>query len=263
MRKLLSAMLLVFAFLISAKGQYTSLNAHSHNDYAQNTPFYPAYYAHCGSIEADVWAVRGVLYVAHDSSGITASKTMEELYLQPIAKEFRKNGGKAWSDITATFQLMVNLKTAVEPTLSLLVQAFKKYPDVFDSNANPNAVRIVITGHRPQPSEFKKYPIWISFDGSLSLKYEDQQLKRVALYSENMADLTDWKGRTPLSENDENKLRQTIGTVHGLNKKIRFLNSPDTSYAWRTLMKLKVDYLNTDHIQDLAIYIENYKPTVK
>jgi len=78
-----------------------------------------------------------------------------------------------------------------------------------------------------------------------------------------MAGLTDWKGRTPLSENDENKLKQIIGTVHGLNKKIRFRNAPDTAYAWRTLMKLKVDYLNTDHTQDLATYLENFKPSIK
>ena len=61
----------------------------------------------------------------------------------------------------------------------------------------------------------------------------------------------------------ENKLKQIIGTAHGLNKKIRFSNAPDTAYSCRTLMKLKVDYLNTDHIQDLATYLENYKPAVK
>ncbi len=263
MRKLLSAFLMLFTCLISVHGQYTTLNANSHADYTQITPFYSAYYAHYGSIEADVWAVKGVLYIAQDSSGIIASRTLEALYLLPVVTEFRKNGGKAWSDIPATFQLMIDLKTTVEPTLSMLVEALKKYPDVFDFHVNPNAVQIVITGNRPQPTDFNKYPVWISFDGNVTLKYDAQQLKRVPLYSENMAGLTDWKGRTPLSENDENKLKQIIGTVHGLNKKIRFRNAPDTAYAWRTLMKLKVDYLNTDHTQDLATYLENFKPSIK
>ena len=263
MRKLLSVFLMFFTCLISAHGQYSTLNANSHADYAQITPFYPAYYAHYGSIEADVWADKGVLYTAHDSSGINTSKTFESLYIQPVTKEFRKNGGKVWSDISATLQLIINLRSVVEPTLSQLVEAFKKYPDVFDSNANSNAIQIVITGNIPSPSDFKKYPLWISFDGNVTLKYNAQQLKRVALYSQDMADLTGWKGRTPLSEIDENKLKQIIGTVHGLNKKIRFRNAPDTAYAWRTLMKLKVDYLNTDHTQDLATYLENFKPSIK
>ena len=263
MRKFLFAGLLIFTLINSSKAQYTTLNAHSHNDYGQKTPFYLAYNAHFGSIEADILAVKGALLVAHDSSSVIPARTLESLYLHPIVTEFRNNGGKAWNDNSATFQFMIDLKTAAEPTLAFLVNELKKYPGVFDPKINENAIRIVITGNRPAPSEFKKYPQWISFDGDVARKYDPEQLKRIALYSENMANYTSWKGRTPLSETDESRLKQVIDSVHKLNKKIRFWNSPDTAYAWRTLMRLKVDYLNTDHIEDLATYLENYKPVVK
>lgn len=243
----------------SAQGQYTTLNVHSHNDYEQKIPFFLAYNAHFGSIEADIWAVNGTLYVAHDSADITPSRTLEALYLQPIAKYFRQNGGKAWNDSPATFQLLIDLKTQTEPTLSLLVTLLKKYPDVFNASMNKNSIPVVITGNRPGPAEFNKYPANITFDGKLNLKYDAAQLKRVALFSEDLEIFTRWKGTAAIPEKEEKRLKQVIDSVHGLNKKIRFWDAPDRAYAWRTLMKLKVDYLNTDHIQDLATYIENFK----
>jgi len=54
-------------------------------------------------------------------------------------------------------------------------------------------------------------------------------------------------------------LKQIIDSVHGINKKIRFWNAPDTSDAWSTLMNLKVDYLNTDHIPELSSYLKTNK----
>lgn len=259
MRKLTTALLLILSSLIPVQGQYSTLNAHSHNDYEQKVPFYLAYNAHFGSIEADIWAVNGKLFVAHDSSGINPEKTLESLYLQPVVKLFRGNGGKAWNNQTGTFQLLIDLKTGAEPTLSLLVENLKKYPDVFDIEQNKNGIAVVITGNRPAPADFRKYPAWIRFDGNINLKYDANQLKRVGLYSGNLGNYTSWKGKTPIAEKEEKRLIQIIDSVHGINKKIRFWNAPDTAFAWRTLMRLKVDFINTDHIGELSLYLENYK----
>lgn len=258
MKKLLFVILL-FISLISVKSQYTTLNAHSHNDYEQKSPFYLAYNAHFGSIEADIWAVGGDLFVAHNKSDIKPERSLDSLYIQPIVRLFRKNGGKAWNDHPSTFQLMIDLKTAVEPTLSLLAEELKKYPDVFDSNMNRNAVRIVITGNRPEPSEFSRYPMSISFDGNIKLKYDDQQLGRIALYSENLKEFTSWNGEEAIQSKEEKRLTQIIDSVHSLDKKIRFWNAPDASPAWKTLMNLKVDFINTDHILELSAYLKSGK----
>jgi len=259
MKKLLSALLFFIGIQISVQAQYTTLNAHSHNDYEQRIPFFMAYNAHFGSIEADIWAVNGELFVAHDRVAISSEKTLESLYLQSIVKLFRGNGGKPWGDHIGTFQLLIDLKTKTEPTLSLLVEKLKKYPDVFDSKKNKNAIPVVITGNRPSPADFKNYPDWIFFDGNVTQKYDNQQLKRVGLFSENLENFVKWKGKTAMEEKEEKKLRQIIDSVHGLNKKIRFWNAPDTPYAWKILMNLKVDFINTDHIQELSTYLETIK----
>jgi alkaline phosphatase len=258
MKKLLFA-LFFFGFITSAQAQYSALNVHSHNDYMQKTPFFLAYNAHFGSIETDIWAVDGDLFVAHNRADITPARSMEILYIQPIVKLFRANGGKAWKDYPGTFQLLIDLKTNVEPTLSLLVEKLKKYPDVFDAVANKNAIHIVITGNRPDPSDFNKYPPFIFFDGNISRKYDPRQLKRVPLFSENLANFATWNGKEAISDKEQKRLTQIIDSVHGLDRKIRFWNAPDTDAAWKTLMKLKVDYLNTDHIQELSDYLKTNK----
>jgi hypothetical protein len=259
MKKLFSLIVLFLCVSISVFAQYTTLNAHSHNDYEQKTPFYLAYNARFGSIEADIWAVDGELYVAHNKSEITASRTLDLLYIQPIVALFKKNGGKAHRDSPSTFQLLIDLKTDVTPTLSLLVEKLKKYPEVFDPAANKNAVRITITGNRPKPEEFRDYPAFIFFDGNIDKKYDALQLKRVALFSENLGDFTRWKGKDAIPEMEAVRLKQIIDSVHGIHKTIRFWNAPDTPQAWKTLMTMKVDFLNTDHILELATFLDTNK----
>jgi alkaline phosphatase len=243
----------------SVDKQYTTLNAHSHNDYANEIPFRLAYKNHFGSIEADIWAVNGELYVAHNSAEINQERTLDILYIQPIADLFRLNNGKPWNDVSSSFQLLIDLKTNVEPALSLLIEKLKRYPEIFDPELNEKAVRIVITGNRPEPWEFGKYPGNIFFDGILNYKYDDLQLKRIALYSENLRKFTLWSGVGDINGSDKIRLQSIIDSVHTINKKIRFWNAPDNINAWKIFMSMGVDYLNTDHITGLSEYLNNQK----
>jgi alkaline phosphatase len=253
---------LFFQICLSAQSQqipaqYSTLNAHSHNDYANVTPFWLAYNNHFGSIEADVWAINGDLFVAHNRSDIKTERTLDTLYIEPVVKLFTENKGQAWSGRRSTFQLMIDLKTPVEPTLAILVEKLNKYPDVFDQKVNENAVRIVITGNRPDPSDFIKYPEFIFFDGILKMKYDEQQLKRVALYSENLKNIISWNGEGEINEKEKIRLQSVIDSVHYIDKKIRFWNAPDNINAWNTFIKMKSDYINTDQIVKLSEYLNS------
>jgi alkaline phosphatase len=254
----------LIVFILSATSrfltaQYTTQNAHSHNDYANSVPFYLAYNNHFGSIEADIWAVDGDLLVAHSFSEIRKEKSLDSLYLLPIIRTFRQNGGKPWNDVNSTFQLLIDIKTKPEPALSLLVEKLKKYPEVFDHEMNKYAVTIVITGNRPDPSEYLKYPHYIFFDGLLKLKYTPSELSRVPLFSENIIQFSSWNGKGLIPEKEKIRLTHVTDSVHSLNKKIRFWNCPDNENAWATYKSIGIDYLNTDHITELAEYLGRNK----
>jgi alkaline phosphatase len=257
MKKAQTVILILISTFVSVKAQYSTLNAHSHNDYVNSTPFWLAYNNHFGSIETDIWAVKDKLLVAHSRAEIRPELSLDSLYIQPIVKIFRQNNGKAWNDRTSTFQVLIDLKTATEPTLSQLVQKLKNYPDVFDQKTSVNAIRIVITGNRPVPSEFDKYPDFIYFDGILGQNYNEQQLKRIALYSEDIKKFTPWNGEGKMIDKDKIRLQYVIDSVHSLNKKIRFWNAPDDINSWVTFINLKVDYINTDHIVNLAEFLNH------
>jgi alkaline phosphatase len=253
-RFLTASILSVFA-AISLQAQYTTFNAHSHNDYKNTIPFWLAYYNHFGSIEADIWKSGNDLLVAHDKADLKSAGTIDALYLNPVVKLFRYNDGRAWHDYPSTFQLLIEIKSETKSTLSLLVKKLQKYPDVFDPEVNKNAIRIVITGKVPKPQEFDKYPRFISFDGDLFEKYSPDQVKRVAMFSNDLEKFTSWKDAGEISSTDAIKLGHLIDSVHVSGEKIRFWNAPDSESAWKTLMKLGVDYINTDKINDLASFL--------
>lgn len=255
MKKISISLFLLICALVSVTAQYSTLYAHSHNDYVNTIPFWLAYNNHFGSIETDIWAVENELFVAHSRPEIKPDRTLDSLYIKPIVRAVRKNNGKAWNDNPKTFQLLIDLKTATEPTLTMLVHKLKNYPDVFDPNVNENAIRVVITGNRPDPSEFGKYPGFIFFDGILGQEYNRQQLERVALFSENIKIFTSWNGEGVMIDKEKLRLQFVIDSVHSLNKKIRFWNAPDGPEAWDAFIRMKCDYINTDHIVQLAEYL--------
>ena len=256
LNKILLSFIAVLTITYQATGQYSSINAHSHNDYVNNIPFRLAYDNHFGSIEADIWALDGELYVAHNKNEIQSARTLDSLYIQPVVRIFRQNEGRAWKDQPGTFQILIDLKTPVQTTLAILIEKLKPFPDVFDPNVNPGAVRIVLSGNRPEPAVFSDYPRYIWFDGLLDRKYNDEELKRVPLFSENMRKFTAWNGEGDIPEKEKQRIREVIDSVHALNNKIRFWNAPDNPNAWEILMKMGVDYINTDKITELAGYLK-------
>jgi alkaline phosphatase len=169
----------------------------------------------------------------------------------------RYNGGKPWHDHDSDLQLLIDLKTEAVPTLDLLTLKLKDYPDVFDPAVNPHAIRIVISGNKPDPSAYFNYPGLIFFDGIIGQKYSNEQLGRIPLFSENLRTLISWDGQGSIPAQELKKLVATIDSLHKMNKKVRFWNAPDNPLAWKILLDAGVDYVNTDHINQLAEFFRN------
>ncbi|MDC8105649.1 hypothetical protein MTQ00_13990 [Chryseobacterium sp. B21-037] len=142
---------------------YTVSNAHSHNDYEQKVPFWEAYYANFGSVEADVFLVNGKLWVAHTEKELSPDRTLESLYLDNISKQIKLNKGKIYPDSSKKLQLLIDIKQDYKISLNALSATLKKYPEITGNSG----VKIVITGNRPQPSDFKNYPDYLFLMGIL------------------------------------------------------------------------------------------------
>ncbi|WP_073297092.1 alkaline phosphatase [Chryseobacterium polytrichastri] len=255
MKKVKVLMLAALAFFSKSQAQnylnYNASNAHSHNDYMQEIPFWEAYYANFGSIEADVFLVKDQLWVAHTEKELSPDRTLENLYLDPISKQIKLNKGNIYPDTKKKLQLLIDIKLDYKTSLNALIKTLKKYPEITGNNG----IKIVITGGRPEPSDFKNYPSYLYFDGDLDKNYTSDELKRIGLFSADLPQLVKWNGKGIPRDEETDKIKKAVEKAHAQQKSIRFYGAPDFTNAWVNLMDLGVDYINTDHIPDLKKFM--------
>jgi alkaline phosphatase len=255
MKKLVLAGLLLpltYAGWAQNRPVYSPAQAHAHNDYEHTIPFWQAYDQQFGSIEADIYARNGQLYVAHDSADISNSRTLNALYIQPIVGKVRANKGKAYADAPYGLQWLIDLKTPAAQSLPLLVQQLSAYPDVFGPNG---PVQVVVSGNTPKPEQFAQYPAWLQFDGRPGVAYTSEQLAHVGLISQAFPTYTRWNGKGLIVSKERSRIQAVVDQVHQQGKKIRFWATPDNVNTWKALMNLGVDYINTDNLAGLGRFL--------
>jgi len=232
----------------SAIGQnLPDFRIHSHNDYEQNVPFWKAFSAGATSIEADIFFIDDELFVAHTSQEIDTLRTFEKLYLEPLRTSMLLE-----LEQPKSLQLLVDIKSDAHATLDVLIKTLKNYPEIIGNEA----ISIVISGNRPKPSEYVNYPDFILFDHqSLAEVTDPAILKKIALVSLSFKSITEWNGKGRLTAEDLEKVSATIKKAHGLGKPSRFWATPDSKTAWKALVHLGVDFINTDMLFECAYYL--------
>ena len=239
--------------LYAQQNTYSTANVHSHNDYEQAVPFFAAYDAGFGSIEADIFLHNDSLIVGHTEKDLPLARTLENMYLKPLAKKIQANNGYPYTDTSQQLQLMIDIKTDSIATLDKLISVLKTYPII----VNAHHLIISISGNRPPQNKFTAYPSFIWFDGELNKTYTAEALTKIVMLSDALPRYTKWNGTDELNINDFNSLKALVDKTHALNKKIRFWAAPDNEKAWIILIQLGVDYLNTDHIEAISSFLKS------
>src|SRR4051812_50146961 len=85
--------------------------AHAHNDYLHPRPLLDALDHRFGSVEADISLVDGQLLVAHDPVELDPARTLESLYLNPLAARVKANRGSVYRGYRRPLQLLIDIKT--------------------------------------------------------------------------------------------------------------------------------------------------------
>ncbi len=223
---------------------------HSHNDYLQTVPFWDAFSAGSASIEVDVILQEGELMAAHEKSSILPGRTLTSLYLQPIQHAITLGMIQEFK-----FHLLVDFKTEAYSTLEVLVEQLRPYAGFLYSESNPKGLKLIISGNRPKPEDYRNYPSWIFFD------YQSLQLNtalpwdKIGIVSLSFARFSVWNGKGRIVESERQKLVSFIQLVHSFNRPVRFWASPDSKSAWKAFQDLGIDYINTDQPYEAAKYL--------
>lgn len=230
---------------------------HAHNDYAQPRPLADAIDHRADFIEADVFLVDNKLVVAHTRAEIDTSRTLEKLYVAPIAERFAAHKNERISRERAyTFSLVIDNKDDAEAVLPRLQELLQRHLVLFSYPNNPLAIRVVVSGNRPKPDRYLDFPSYLFFDGRPSEIYDDETLRHVAMISDNFRNYSRWDGTGTLPDADRDKLKRIIRRAHDEGKPIRFWGAPDTPNAWKQLRKLGVDIINTDKVAEARAFLK-------
>ncbi|WP_184543163.1 alkaline phosphatase [Mucilaginibacter sp. FT3.2] len=233
---------------------YTVADAHSHNDYKNNIPFYRAYEKGFGSIEADVYAVKGQLMVAHDKKEISAKRSLKILYIDPLIE-------KLSHDPQRHLRLLIEIKEDYKAVLPLVINELKPLEKYFAYDGHPGRLSIVMTGAVPPAAVMPNYPDWISFDVDHLDGFRATQWKKIGLVSFPLSKYVHWNGKGVFNGEEIKRLKDGIDSVHNAGKKVRFFETPDTKSSWLAMLRLGVDVIGTDDIEGLGNFLNRKEKT--
>ena len=229
--------------------------AHAHNDYEHARPLRDALEQGFGSIEADVWLVDGRLLVAHTLAEVVPGRTLQSLYLDPLRERIRQNGGRVYRDGPAC-TLLVEVKSAAEPTTAALLQVFAEYTNMLtrftDTNTMTNALTIILTGNRSTTLVAAQACRWAALDGTLADLGTGAAASLVPLISGDWSENFQWRGAGSFPDGERQKLRQLVAQAHAQGRRLRFWEAPDQPAGWRELQAAGVDLIGTDDLAGLA-----------
>lgn len=243
--------------------------AHAHNDYEHPRPLLDALDHRFGSVEADIYLVGGQLLVAHDPEDLDPSRTLESLYLDPLAARVRAQHGRVYRRDRRALQLLIDIKTEGEATYLELDRRLRRYHHLFTSYAHgrvfPGAVTAVVSGDRAARAPMAAQRTRRAFyDGRLTDLGTAAPASFVPLISDNWTLNFTWQGVGTFPAAERRKLRDTVGAAHARGQRVRFWATPDVAgpardAVWAELLAAGVDHLNTDDLAGLEAFLDAHR----
>ena len=243
-------------------------HAHAHNDYEHPRPLFDALDHRFGSVEADIFLVGDQLLIGHDASELDPTRTLESLYLDPLAARVRANHGSVYRGWRRPLQLLIDIKTEGSSTYLELDRHLGRYPHLFTRYAHgrvhPGPVTAVISGDRaariPMEAQAERRAF---YDGRLTDLGSAAPASFIPLISDNWTLNFTWLGEGPFPEAERQKLRDITGAAHARGQEIRFWATPDAAgpardALWTELLAGGVDYLNTDDLAGLEAFLDGH-----
>ncbi|SFA74046.1 Glycerophosphoryl diester phosphodiesterase family protein [Amycolatopsis marina] len=243
--------------------------AHAHNDYEHERPLLDAVEHGFTSVEADVWLIDGELRVAHDRGDARQGRTLERLYLDPLASLTRANKGSVHPHWDGRFQLLIDIKSDGSATYAAIDKALRGYRSMLtqwtQGHERPGAVEVVISGNRPKADMLEQRVRLAGYDGRLSDLGAGIPATFMPLVSDNWTRHFTWRGADAMPESQRAKLRRIVDEAHAAGYRVRFWATPDLEGAartavWRELVAAGADHLNTDDLPGLRDFLLENDP---
>jgi hypothetical protein len=232
--------------------------AHAHNDYHHDRPLLDALERGFCSVEADIYLVGDNLMVGHSRLELRKGRTLQNLYLDPLARLARKNKNRIYAD-GPTITLLVDIKTDGVRVYARLREVLAEYQDMLsyvkEGEYHKGAVQIVISGDRPRQEIAADKTRYVGIDGRLGDLDSKDPAHLVPLISDRWSSHFKWRGQGEFPQAEREKLESIVRRAHAAGRRVRFWATPENPAVWRELDRVGVDHINTDKLDELREYL--------
>jgi hypothetical protein len=253
-----AALLLVSCIGPPASAAEPLLRAHAHNDYRHQRPLLDALEQGFCSVEADIFLVEGKFRVGHSKSELRKDRTLESLYLKPLAERVRANKGSVYPK-KERFILLIDIKSDGDEAYPVLDQLLTRYQELFnahlDGKARPGPIMAILSGNRPRALLEADGTRYCSIDGRPPDLGSKAPSHLVPLVSDNWSNHFKWRGRGEFPPEELAKLKNFVARTHKEHRLLRFWAVPDNEACWRVLYETGVDLINTDKLSALSTFL--------
>lgn len=249
-----------FESLASTPASETRLTrGHAHNDYLHERPLLEALERGFASIEADIFLRDGQLLIGHTQADLHPERTLEGMYLKPLAERIRENHGSVHA-AERPLILLIDIKTEAAGTWESLHTLLLKYREILsetvDGKLEPRAVTVIISGNRAVEQILATRPQIAGVDGRLSDLETSLRSDEMPLLSDAWGKHFQWRGSGPMPDAEAKKLRDFVTKAHSTGRMIRFWATPETVPLWRELQSAEVDFIGTDQLERLEEFLK-------
>jgi hypothetical protein len=220
---------------------------HSHNDYWQPTPLFHALENEMVSIEADIFLRNGQLLVGHSEEELRKDRTLESLYLKPLAEAATEKNFRP-------IILMLDIKDKGAETYFELEKTLDSYRDILTQYANNKTtykpVTILLSGDRPIEIVKREPQRFVFLDGRFNTEDIVMDTNIMPLISDDWNKFFTWNGMGDMPEHEYKLLVQMVNQCHSNHKMMRFWGIPDkpetNEKIWQELESAQVNLIGTD-----------------
>lgn len=268
MRSVIPIFSLVMVFLAASQDRVTPVpGAHAHNDYRHDPPLLKALQYGFTSVEADIFLVGDKLCVAHDLDEIRSDRTLQSLYLEPLRERIGRNEGRVYRDGPG-FTLLVDVKSAAEPTWRRLHEVLEEYRDMLTSfgptGRREEAVLVIVSGNRSLEQIRSQQVRYAGCDGRLTDLDAEIPAEVLPLISDHWGRHFTWQGNGAMPPEERARLAGIVAKAHAKGRLMRFWATPDRpgsgrEAVWRELLAAGVDLINTDDLEGLRRFLLEHR----
>ncbi len=221
---------------------------HAHNDYHHKRPLLDALEQGFDSVEADVFLRDGKLLVGHFAFELKPERTLDSLYLAPLAKLHREGKLKPmW--------LMIDIKTNDGVAAAKSIEAeLVRYPELFQRVGEPGTkpVKVLLSGNSPRDWVLGQEKSLLRIDGREPDLGVTGKTEGIPWVSEPWTKHFAWKGKGAMPEDQKTKLVGMAKKAASAGQQLRFWGAPDVPECWKIQLECGVQRIGTDKLKQLA-----------